>query len=92
MFIVVDSRIPLTLSRRRRTGFALSVGSLGAFLGGSAQAALLSEKWIWARPVGLFAVSFIRFTRSHKFLTRFTSVHANPGDWLDGICATSHDD
>ena len=40
----------------RRTGFALSVGSLGAFLGGSAQAALLTEQFHWARPVGLFAV------------------------------------
>lgn len=43
----------------RRTGFALSVGSLGAFLGGSAQAALLTEQFHWARPVGLFAFMLI---------------------------------
>jgi len=38
-----------------RVGFALSCGSLGAFLTGSAQATLLSTKWSWGTPVGLFA-------------------------------------
>lgn len=37
-----------------RVGMALSVGSMGSFLTGSAQAGLLSDKYLWARPIGLF--------------------------------------
>ncbi|TFK23315.1 MFS general substrate transporter [Coprinopsis marcescibilis] len=58
-----------------RVGFALTCGSLGAFLTGSAQAAILSSKWNWAAPVGFFAFllfacagifAYVRYLISNK--------------------------
>jgi hypothetical protein len=40
---------------------ALTVASFGAFLSIPAHAGLVSTKWTFAKPVGLFAVRFVRF-------------------------------